>query len=538
MFGKTVLISLYGKQILLVFFMDNYSTTNSCSSGHCTNGYMNNSSSLSRSSHALETKIFCDPVHGHIALHPACTLIIDTPQFQRLRHIKQTGFLDFVYPGATHNRFGHGLGVCYLSGTFLKELKERQPELCISNKDILCVEIAGLCHDLGHGPFSHCWESFMRESNARRGCKTEWKHEQVSVNILDYLIEENHLEHKLAEYGISHAERKLIKNLITRDQPVDEEKAFLYQIVNNEESGLDVDKWDYFLRDSLYLGLRCNFEYKRLIQFAKVLDVNGKKQICFRDKVLEAIYNAFRTRSNLHRLAYQHRVVTVIEKMFCDALVAADEKVVGPWGEHLHLWEWSHAAAQERGIKLRQVLEKYCMLNDMLVFNCIRYSSRVDLRRSVQILTAIERRSCKGNGFYHFVALKVIPYKPNKAIVVDGLAKFLPAANAEVKKSFSDENFSSESIFDPISIEDFAINVVSIHWGKREKNPVEFVHFYCKDSPFTINPLNHEELSVILPRSFEEIQLHVLCSRSDPYALQVAKICFENYWQSSKCSHL
>ncbi|GBO08813.1 Deoxynucleoside triphosphate triphosphohydrolase SAMHD1 [Araneus ventricosus] len=59
---------------------------------------------------AFSTKIFCDPVHGQISVHPACVAIIDTPQFQRLRYIKQTGFLEYVYPGATHNRFSHSLG--------------------------------------------------------------------------------------------------------------------------------------------------------------------------------------------------------------------------------------------------------------------------------------------------------------------------------------------------------------------------------------------------------------------------------------------
>ncbi|XP_023931442.1 deoxynucleoside triphosphate triphosphohydrolase SAMHD1-like [Lingula anatina] len=97
----------------------------------------------------LHLKVFNDPIHGHIELHPLCVRIIDTPQFQRLRYLKQLGGAYYVFPGATHNRFEHSIGVCYLAGRLVRELKDRQPELKITEQDILCVQIAGLCHDLG-----------------------------------------------------------------------------------------------------------------------------------------------------------------------------------------------------------------------------------------------------------------------------------------------------------------------------------------------------------------------------------------------------
>lgn len=58
-------------------------------------------------------QIFNDPIHGHIAIHPLCVKIIDTPQFQRLRSIKQLGGTYFVYPGASHNRFEHSIGFVF-----------------------------------------------------------------------------------------------------------------------------------------------------------------------------------------------------------------------------------------------------------------------------------------------------------------------------------------------------------------------------------------------------------------------------------------
>uniref|UniRef100_A0A672L9W6 HD/PDEase domain-containing protein n=1 Tax=Sinocyclocheilus grahami TaxID=75366 RepID=A0A672L9W6_SINGR len=106
-------------------------------------------------------QVLNDPIHGHIELHPLLLRFIDTPQFQRLRHIKQLGGAYLVFPGASHNRFEHSIGVGYLAGCLVQALIERQPELLITKQDVLCVQIAGLCHDLGHGPFSHMFDSMF-----------------------------------------------------------------------------------------------------------------------------------------------------------------------------------------------------------------------------------------------------------------------------------------------------------------------------------------------------------------------------------------
>ena len=105
-------------------------------------------------------KVINDPVHGHIEIPDYCLEVVDTPHFQRLRDLKQLGASYLVFPGASHNRFEHSLGVSYLAGKLVSRLQAQQPELGITRHDLKLTQLAGLCHDLGHGPFSHAFEQW------------------------------------------------------------------------------------------------------------------------------------------------------------------------------------------------------------------------------------------------------------------------------------------------------------------------------------------------------------------------------------------
>uniref|UniRef100_A0A3P9LMX2 HD domain-containing protein n=1 Tax=Oryzias latipes TaxID=8090 RepID=A0A3P9LMX2_ORYLA len=286
----------------------------------------------------VRSGVFNDSIHGHVELHPLLVQIIDTPQFQRLRYIKQFSGGYFVYPGASHNRFEHSIGVAYLAGLQAKTLRENQPDLEITDEDILCVEIAGLCHDLGHGPFSHLFDQmFMPQA-----CKNEeWKHEDASVKMFEYLLEKNKdIQKYLTEMKKPRDEDDnlvFIKELIfgeTKSEVVlykgrGEDKSFLYEIVSNKQNGIDVDKFDYFARDCHYLGLKNNFDHMRYFKFTRVIEVetDERKHICSRDKEADNLYDLFYTRNRLHRRACQHRVKMSVDIMIKDALLKANNLI-------------------------------------------------------------------------------------------------------------------------------------------------------------------------------------------------------------------
>ncbi|CAF1442196.1 unnamed protein product [Didymodactylos carnosus] len=168
-------------------------------------------------------KIFNDPVHGSIELNPLLVNIIDTPQFQRLRRIKQLSVTHYVFPGASHNRFEHSVGTCYLAGELLTSLQQQQPHLDITDQDKLCVQIAALCHDLGHGPFSHLFEDVIREIRPDRN----WTHEEASIKMFDYMIEQNNLKTILNRYNLNDADIIFIKELIAGPLPENNKKVWL-----------------------------------------------------------------------------------------------------------------------------------------------------------------------------------------------------------------------------------------------------------------------------------------------------------------------
>ncbi|KAI5095516.1 deoxynucleoside triphosphate triphosphohydrolase SAMHD1 [Silurus meridionalis] len=459
-------------------------------------------------------KVFNDPIHGHIELHPLLVHIIDTPQFQRLRHIKQLGATYMVFPGAAHNRFEHCIGVGYLAGCLLQALNQRQPELLITKQDILCVQIAGLCHDLGHGPFSHMFDG-MFIPKVRPGLK--WKHEKASVEMFDHLVKMNNLEDVMKKYNLSLPQDLIfIKEQIAG--PLDsfsssspssssdkwpykgrtEEKSFLYEIVANKRTGIDVDKWDYFARDCYHLGIQNNSDYRRFFKFARVCEVKGKKHICTRDKEVGDLYDLFHTRNCLHRRAYQHKVGNIIEVMITEALEKADPyiRIRGSSGKMRKISE----AIDD--------MEAYTKLTDH-IFEQVLYSSDPALIEAQTILQNILCRrlyKCVGQ------TTPDTHYEVSQAMLADWSREV-----SECKPDGADVDLMPE---------DFVVSVICMDYGMKEKNPVNNVYFYCKNDPTKAIKIRKNQVSKLLPERFAEQLIRVYCKKTDERNLEAAKKYF------------
>ena len=260
------------------------------------------------------TKIIFDSIHGHMELPDICIKIINTIEFQRLRDIYQLGTCYYVFPGASHKRFEHSIGVCYLAGELINHLKEKQPELGIDKRLVEMIQIAGLCHDLGHGPFSHLFDNeFIKNFYTKEEINIH--HENRSCMILNNIVKKYNLE-------INDTEIEIINDLINPSKYVLKDK-WVYQIIANCYNGIDVDKFDYISRDTKNIGLSYGFDFQRLLKLSKVIN----NHITYPIKTIFEINNLFQTRYRLHKEIYNHPVVKSIEYMIKDVLYLCEEEL-------------------------------------------------------------------------------------------------------------------------------------------------------------------------------------------------------------------
>eukprot|EP01108_Squamamoeba_japonica_P003679 TRINITY_DN293_c0_g1_i3.p1 TRINITY_DN293_c0_g1~~TRINITY_DN293_c0_g1_i3.p1 ORF type:complete len:355 (-),score=114.97 TRINITY_DN293_c0_g1_i3:57-1079(-) len=267
------------------------------------------SGSLSTLAGRGKPKAFQDSCHNNQSLYfsPLAVSIIDTPEFQRLRRLQQLGTASSVFPGAVHTRFQHSLGTYHFAKLLMRTIREKQPELELTSRDVEVVSIAGLCHDLGHGPFSHAFESFIDSAGVH------FEHEDMSAKLVGRIAkhanlvrDESELEtwndvHTLeAPPYLSARDIVLIRCMISCSErakhheliKLPPHKLFMMDIVCNSRNSIDVDKFDYLIRDAFYCGLSAAPMY-RLIENCRVID----GVLCYQKKVLK-LGSRLRKRSN------------------------------------------------------------------------------------------------------------------------------------------------------------------------------------------------------------------------------------------------
>ncbi len=242
---------------------------------------------------SLSERIYRDPVHNIIRLRtdtPEGELmvrLIDAPEFQRLRRIKQLGLALYTYQGAEHSRFTHSLGVLHLMTRVLDRLREDHQ---LAPEDCTAACCAALLHDTGHGPFSHVMEKVWG-----------FHHETWTTRIVT--SEETHVGRLLAAYDAS-LPRRIADIIEGRFRP-----AALSQLVSSQ---LDVDRMDYLLRDSLMTGAKYGIYDLEWILSSLAIDEGGDR-LYVQARGLYAVEEYLQARYYMFRQVYYHRTLRSAE---------------------------------------------------------------------------------------------------------------------------------------------------------------------------------------------------------------------------------
>jgi len=250
----------------------------------------------------MKKKIINDPVYGFITINNELIYeIISHPHFQRLRHIKQLGLTDFVYPGALHTRFQHALGAMYLMGRVLDTL--RLKGIVISDDEYEASQLAILLHDIGHGPFSHTLEDSILPGI---------KHESLSYLLMEKLNKEFDQALDLTI--------KIFRNSYKR--------KFFHQLVSSQ---LDIDRLDYLKRDCFFTGVQeGTIGVDRIVSMLTV----HEDSLVVEEKGIYSIESFLNARRLMYWQVYLHKTTVSTERMLVNlmrraqALVRAGEPLI------------------------------------------------------------------------------------------------------------------------------------------------------------------------------------------------------------------
>jgi len=238
-----------------------------------------------------------DPIHDFVRVYDNELKIIDTPIFQRLRRIRQLSGAHLIYPGAQHTRFEHSLGVMHIASMAGQALAEKG---IVSSDDIQNLRLAGLLHDIGHGPFSHLFEEIFEE-------KRKISHEDLGRDII-----------LKTEIGDIISKNGFDKKLITKLAFGDSKLQFMNEIISGV---LSADIMDYLLRDGYFTGAEhAKIDHHRLTHS---LDVY-KNKLALDKSSLVNFETMMISRYQMFKAVYFHKTVRAGEVMLLEAMDLAE----------------------------------------------------------------------------------------------------------------------------------------------------------------------------------------------------------------------
>ena len=292
-------------------------------------------------------RVVRDPLWNTIRLDRVAAQIIDTPEFQRLRYIRQLGFAHLVYPGATHTRFDHALGVYHLARTALRFLKERQhlpSEVWVGEE---LIPYAALLHDIGHFAFSHALEELEPD-------RIPGNHEAVSSQF----FQSRGLQEALDALGPQ--ARQSIHSLILgrADLP----------LAGLVSGSLDLDKMEYLRRDARFCGVPYGeVDVDRLIQGLALLPDprTGRYEVGVHEKAIASLESLLFAKYQMFRNVYWHhgvRAATALYKRIVEEAVqvglVTPGYLVGPTDEEL-LFEIGRRAEGKESPRVVRIRDRW-----------------------------------------------------------------------------------------------------------------------------------------------------------------------------------
>jgi HD superfamily phosphohydrolase len=292
-----------------------------------------------------------DPVHGTMQFTSAedhwIKPFIDSPNFQRLRHIKQLGMGDFIFPGAVHSRFNHSLGCCYVASQIAHKIG-------LADEERQLVMIACLLHDIGHGPFSHTFEDIFTQKLIRH---EDW----TPYFLADYGTDDffNHYNRINPRYHLTADKFKNIEEMIMH-KPI--AKKVLADIVSSQ---LDADRLDYLLRDSHFCGVAYGqFDFRWMLHCMTIIEGKEGERLGITHKGIGAIEHYLMARRLMVRNIYHSQKKLALEfflvKLLANVAENMHEKMFAPLaatrlGQFLSAAnQFNQAVPQEKSLLVRK----------------------------------------------------------------------------------------------------------------------------------------------------------------------------------------
>lgn len=267
-----------------------------------------------------------DPIHGSITISPAELKLIDHPAFQRLRNIKQLGFAELAFPGATHTRYSHSLGAMHLASRIFDRLfRPGDLDEATRQRFRQLVRIATLFHDIGHAPLSHSSESIMPPVTTLKlpspyvgkTTKRQATHEDYTIKILLESSLSEAIDLLFADEGIN------AEQIVTLIFPTPSSShlrvggfdytPILQQIISSE---IDADRMDYLQRDSVYCGVNYGkFDADWLIDNMVPVEKNAKIYLGLLSRSIFCFEDFLLSRYHMFASVYFHHVPVMMDAL-------------------------------------------------------------------------------------------------------------------------------------------------------------------------------------------------------------------------------